>query len=277
MKKLLALIIPLLIAGLLYYGYQLIYNAEKEASAIQVTSTPVAQVYVDNKPLGKTPLYNDKLTPGDHTVKLIPEGDNLLTYEEKVNLKGGVLTVIDRIFRATEAESENSTISLEALPQKKGVQVAVVTSPDGVEVKLNNQIQGVTPLSLTSLLISDHQITLSKPGYTEKIIRIRPADGYKLIVNAKLGVSTLPDATPSAAINPTPAVASQSATIRILQTPTGFLRVRAEPNTSAVEIGKVNPNETYPMVAEQDEWYEIKLQDGKQGWITKQYAKKDDQ
>jgi uncharacterized protein YgiM (DUF1202 family) len=60
----------------------------------------------------------------------------------------------------------------------------------------------------------------------------------------------------------------------IIDTPTGFLRVRSASSTASLEINRAIPGETYEMITETNGWFEIKLKDGKTGWISGQYAKK---
>lgn len=61
-------------------------------------------------------------------------------------------------------------------------------------------------------------------------------------------------------------------TIKITDTPTGWLNVRSGPGTSFAPVGKVNPGEAYPLLAEEGEWYRIQLSQGKEGWVAKQYT-----
>ena len=63
--------------------------------------------------------------------------------------------------------------------------------------------------------------------------------------------------------------------VEILDTPTGWLRVRSSPTSSENnEIAKVYPGETYAFLEVNDTgWYKIKLSDGQEGWISGQYAK----
>lgn len=62
--------------------------------------------------------------------------------------------------------------------------------------------------------------------------------------------------------------------VKILPTGVGFLRVRSGPGTSFDEVVKINPGEEYPVLAEQNSWYKIRLKDGREGWITGQWAQK---
>lgn len=54
------------------------------------------------------------------------------------------------------------------------------------------------------------------------------------------------------------------------ETPTGWLRVRANPG--GIEVGRVNPGESYPLLGQKDGWYLIELESGKNGWISSDYA-----
>ena len=266
MKKFIVILIPLFIGATLVLGYQYFATSRIQVSALQITATPQAEVFFDNISLGKTPFYNDKLKPGEHTIKLVPQDSGLFNFEEKMTLRNGVLTVIDRIFKTTEAESETSNISLEKLSTNNASEITVVSSPQGAEVKLNEQSQGITPLLLKDIPISDHQITIAKEGYKTKTLRVRPTEGYRLTISAKLSI-VRPD---ESQVSPTATPKTQ--TVQILQTPTGFLRVRQEASTTSKEIARVSPNETFPLLETGEDWFKIQLEDGSEGWISSQYA-----
>jgi len=67
--------------------------------------------------------------------------------------------------------------------------------------------------------------------------------------------------------------------VQILDTPSGFLRVRAQGSTGSSEIARVKPGDKLLFVSQDTagDWYQV-LYDGKnKGWISSQYAKKLDQ
>ncbi|MCL5411275.1 MAG: SH3 domain-containing protein [Patescibacteria group bacterium] len=64
------------------------------------------------------------------------------------------------------------------------------------------------------------------------------------------------------------------AKVKISSTPTGWLNVRGGASQSNSIITKVNPGEIYELLEEKTGWYKIKLSDGKEGWISSQYATK---
>ena len=62
--------------------------------------------------------------------------------------------------------------------------------------------------------------------------------------------------------------------VRILSTGVGFLRVRSGAGTGFPEITKIDPGEEFPLLEEKGGWYRIMLDDGREGWITGQFAEK---
>jgi len=61
----------------------------------------------------------------------------------------------------------------------------------------------------------------------------------------------------------------------IKETETGWLNVREGPGTNYAILIKIYPGESYPLLAEVNNWYKIELTDEKEGWISINYATKD--
>jgi len=61
-----------------------------------------------------------------------------------------------------------------------------------------------------------------------------------------------------------------------LSTPTGFLRVRSEPSTAGEEVAQVDPGDRFPYLETDEDtgWFKIEYEDGEEGWVSNQYAKK---
>ncbi|MBU0572706.1 SH3 domain-containing protein [Patescibacteria group bacterium] len=59
-------------------------------------------------------------------------------------------------------------------------------------------------------------------------------------------------------------------TVMIEDTPTGWLRVRKAPG--GIEIAKVEPGESFALIDEKADWYQIELNDGTLGWVSKEYS-----
>lgn len=279
MKKIILLIIPLGIAVLIFVGFQLFVSQNTGKGALQVTATPVSSVYLDNVLIGKTPLCKcepaDLQNAGEHTIRIVPEDSSLSPFEEKITITSGVLTVVDRTF-GEGATSHGSIITLLPLENKTGVEVLVLSFPEQADIFLDGSQKGKSPLSLTDVTASDHELRLTKNGYADKLVRIKTVAGYKLVTTVFLGLSTN-SATPAAKF--TEQIASESAQldvpkITILETPTGFLRVRSEASLNSTEVGRVAPGFSFELLEEQTDWYKIKLDNGTEGWISTEYAQK---
>ncbi len=85
--------------------------------------------------------------------------------------------------------------------------------------------------------------------------------------------STAVMATSTPAALPVAAVASLF-DVKIKQTSLGYLNVRSGPGLSNNKIGEVSPGKIYPVVAEQNGWYQLKLDNNKTGWVIAIYVEK---
>lgn len=271
------LVVPLIMAMVVFLGFIYWTSRDEGKGALQVTSIPKSNVFLNGKLIGVTPLEGkDLLSSGEYNLRLVPLEGDFLPFEEKIKITKGVLTVVDRTF-GQGATSEGSIINLDLI-DNKGVEVLIISFPDQAQVFIDSQELGLTPLFLKNLTPSDHEIKIIKNGYKEKNLKIKATPGYKLTVSAFLGVSLevfispSPTSSPSAILSPTKIPLKAL----ILQTPTGFLNVRESGSLNAAIIEKVNPGESFEIVSEKDNWFEIKLKDGKTGWINNQYAQKQD-
>lgn len=264
---------PLLIAILIFFGILFFLDRKTGKGALQVTSVPQSKVYLDNKLIGTTPLcacdLAQMLDVGDYVVKLIPHDLNITPFEERIAINKGTLTVVDRAF-ADNGSSDGSIISLIPLSSKKDIEIMIVSMPDKANVFLDNNPVGITPLLLKQVSESDHDIRIARDGYKEKYLKIKTALGFRLNSLIFLGIGTdildVSPASPAATLSP------PVSKILILNTPTGFLRVRENNAVSSSEIAQVKPGESYELVSETEDWLKIKLNDGKEGWVSASYA-----
>jgi len=285
MKKIIFIIVPaLLIALLVFLIIQYMNRINSQKGALQVTSSPVSKVYLNNKYIGTSPLSkidpNDMIQEGNYTIQLVPIDASLSEYQEKITISSGILTVVDRRF-GKGALSEGYVISLALISNKNNAELEIISFPSGSNIELDSSEIGKTPLLYKKPTESDHLLKISKNGYKEKTVRIRTPNGYRLTVIAYLGVKSSaeneisPTPTPTEiALTPTPSATQSATKALILDTPTGFLRVRTSYDLSSAIITTVNPGDTFLLIGEQTGWLEIKLPDGRTGWVSNQYAKK---
>lgn len=259
-------------------------------SALQVNSTPRTTVFLDGKHVGQTPYYDEKLKAGEYSLKLVPEsgtGTQAVSWEGKVKLIPEVLTVVNRDLKDSENASSGEILNLETISTKDSGEIMIITNPDGANIKLDGQDKGVAPLLIKNAPAGDHEVAISTVGFIDKIVRIRTTNGYKLIINAQMaGSGQKPIETPTEISTtptgqqknispiPTKGIGSGKPSVKILDTPTGWLRVRTGPSLSATEAAKVNTGEIFPYLTEESGWLKIEYQEGKEGWISSQYAQK---
>ena len=281
MKTFVSFLIPLVLAVFIFLGLVFFFNQKMGKGALQVTSVPQSAVYLNGKLQGTTPLCKceakDLLAEGEYTLKLIPKTGDFQPFEDKIAINRETLSVLDRTF-GQGGESEGSIITLSQIPDKKESQILVLSFPDKARISLDNNQVGSSPILLKKVTESDHQLQIGKDGYKEKLLKISTVPGYKLTSLVFLGVSPQTISSPSSSVRPSPQAVPSIQKILILNTPTGFLRVREEASLGSLQIGQVIPGDTFELMEEKNGWFKINLGppagEGKLGWVNGDYAKK---
>jgi hypothetical protein len=284
---------------------------------LKVTANTTSKVLLENKDIGKTPL-EQKVTVGEYSLRIVPEGTetNLSSWQGNIKIGPNVLTYVNRDLSESELTSSGETLWLEKIGSSKG-ELTIASVPDGAKVIINDESKGITPLTLTELSDGDHTLLVSSPGFEPRTIKIKITSGYKLTASLALALSPgqmlvdsvdekeasvsatpLPRVSPSPAprvtstpqsrvsprpsprVSPTPtqAITGTVKKVEILDTPTGFLRVREEASTASSEIGRVEPGDQFSVLDSKlvsgVTWYKIAFTETQDGWISGQYAKK---
>lgn len=278
MKKLfkvlgILLVITLVVVGILFG----IGKFQKRGAGISVETTPASTVFINGEQVGRTP-YQGTRDPDEIVLKLVPDSFEkpLVPFETKVNLTSNVQTVVRREFGETEDLSSGVVVSFEKV-SGSDTSLAIVSIPDAAQIALDGAVRGFAPYKTSSVSKGEHKLTVRAQGFAERSLSVRVVDGYKLTAIFKLAptgdtVSETPTPDPSATPSGTP---SPSQEVQILETGTGFLRVREKPTTGGAEVGQVTPGKRYPFV-ERDTatgWFKIEYASGKEGWVTNEFAK----
>lgn len=278
-KTLSLLLFTLFFASAIVLGF-LLYRNLKKNSGIQVDSFPKARVYLNDKDLGLTPVYKEDLSAGNYNLKLVAKTDRSdTTYEAKIKLVAGVVTSINRVFGKSSLYSSGQEIFLEKLGVADGTSLSVVSDPDGSLVSIDGEEKGITPITIKDLSAGPHDIVVARPGYDSLTVSGKIEKGYELTALIKLAKASEDAAVLSNLSGQVAATSSAAgkdgppAQVLILETPTGFLRVRFLPSITASESGKVTPGEKYLLLEESNSWFKIKLPSGS-GWISSQYGEK---
>lgn len=266
------------ILSLVVLGYFIFNYSKPGLAGIIINTNPVSSVYINGVFSGKTPFTgtNEAL---QINLKIVPDNSDstLNPYETKINLVSGVKTVIEREFGQSEETSSGDVVSFEKY-QGRLAGLVVISTPDNAEVWIDGAHLGITPYNFNSITTGKHKVTIKSQGYLEKTLNIKTAEGLRLTVFAKLAkdlgqedLKASPSATPLAVKD----------FVIINDTPTGFLRMRTEPDSKGEEIAELKPGKKY-LHLDTDVatgWYKIQYQDpapglpsGIVGWVSNQYS-----
>jgi len=127
------------------------------SGSLEATSEPAgAQVFLDDKAVGSTPLALDRVSPGDHRLRLVlPDYGE---WSQQVAVKTGERTAL--------------AAQLSALP----AQITVTSTPAAATVYLDGKEVGATPLALREVAAGQHALRLAKEGFTDwlKTLQLGP-------------------------------------------------------------------------------------------------------
>lgn len=291
-----------LLLGLSFLSFALLLTGctlpGRKKSALSVSTTPQATIFLDGEHLGQTPYYNEKLKPGDYVLKIVPEssGQALNPWEGRVTLSPGILTVVNRELGLTQDDSSGEVLSFEPSADKNTTSISVVTTPDGAVVNLDGEPKGFAPISLDNITEGEHILLISSPGYQDKTIKAKTVKGNKLIVSVQLARTSVtpaavtetqeeatPAATPKTTPKPTasPKAATPSANLKnsveALKSP-GWANVRDDSSSAGAILDKIYFGDKYPILDTATSggytWYKIEYKTGENGWVREDVVEK---
>jgi len=127
-------------------------DLQNAASLIITSDPPGAQVQINRQVRGTTPLELTNLAPGVHFVQLsLRDHDD---YMASVRLEAGMRHPLD----------------LRLEPYRAAV--LIHSQPEGANVSLDGAHRGMTPLLLPAVDLGRHRVTVSRPGYQERIVEL---------------------------------------------------------------------------------------------------------
>lgn len=269
----LASIIILAFATLFLVGY-----LRPKPAGINIQTNIPASVYFDGNFVGRTPL-DITYKAGEFDLKMVPldTNKNYVAYESKITVASGIKTIIRWEFAESSDAESGIVVSFEK-DIGSDATLTVVSKPENAQITLDGISKGFSPVKVV-VAPGNHQLSVKSPNYLDQSLVINTVSGYKLTISAQLAKNSTPSLSPS----PTP---KPTTYMLILQTPTGYLRVRTEPGTNGNEIDQIKPGDKYLLLGQDPvtNWYQIQLEapapglpNGRTGWISNQYAQKIDQ
>lgn len=160
------------------------------------TKPPGAQVTLGGRPLGVTPLSSVEVYPGTHTLGLTLQGHR--PQQIRVLVQAG--------------KTLTQKITLKPLPATTG-KLTLTSKPPGAEVRLGQQVLGVTPLKAVVLPRGDHQLQVTLAGHLPSTLPVRIDPG---------GSTT------------------KKVTLRVIPSTTGVVKVTSKPPGATVVSGANN-------------------------------------
>jgi len=232
--------------------------SKQEKSGLQIFSQPQADVFLNGEKIGQTPYLSKELKTGDYDLSI---ATGSASWQTKIKLSSDVLTVVNRQLSSGNFFDEQGEI----LTLEGGKGLVVTSNPPAAQVKIDDQEKGTSPLALDSQQLGSFRVSLSKEGYLSRSVAVQVHSNFKTVVHIDLAqdLSKAEREEPKSLI---------SKSVVISATPTGWLRVRNEPGLQGAEVAKVNTGESFSLLEEKDTWYKILLKDGKDGWVSSQYA-----
>jgi hypothetical protein len=272
MKKFVLPLLVLLIATA--FGLLFRHSLFSAQGVLEISSNPPVLVFINNQKMGTTP-FKKEFKPQKLTIKLVSEEDSeKVLWQGKASITSSTITLIKYQFGQERQEDYGEILTLNKIPDRKNGALLISSYPDKAIINLDGETKGYTPLLLEEIPPGHHSLEINLDGYKNSIIGLNVAAGFQL--NAEIKLAKI-KADESQKVTPEEKGLIQE-TVTILSTPTGWLRVRSGPGTGFAEIAKVSPGEKYPLLAEDEGWLKISLEEETEeekteGWISSQYGK----
>ena len=239
------------------------------------------RVNVDGEDKGLSPLTVDGITSGDHKVELIKDGYETVVAtvnvlkDHKVNFK---VALSPAILPPTTESIEYSTSDLVSIQN-----YAFDKLPRFLFSNPQSWARGLAFIKETQSDLKikfDYLLDYNGNIYDTQGFQLDPTkeaerkEGFKVAYLGDSEESKLTTAAQKALDSFVALVLGEGVKqIQIIETGTGFLRVRSTPSLNGEEIGKVDVGDKFRIIEEQGGWYKIEYATGKEGWVLGDYTK----
>lgn len=222
-------------------------------ASLQITSNPQAKIFINDTEFGQTPFFSDQLSANQ--IYRIRLQSNSGSFTQELELLPNTLSIINRQLSVEDQKSEGETVSL-----VKGTNgLHILSFPTGSHVFVDGEFKGNTPLNIDNLSLGDHRVTLKKEGFIDRSVRIHIQKDYSVVVSSQLSIEDRPNT-----VDPLPKVL-------IKNSPTGFLRVRTDPDINSQELTRVAPGQVFEVLELNNNFARIKIDELTSGWVSSEY------
>ena len=284
MKGKLILLTVLIVLFIAFVGIKyLILGSQNQIGRIKIISSPRATVFLNSVASGQTP-FDRELKSGEYMIKLIPQGEatSAASWQGKVKISQNSLSYVNRELGSSDITSAGEIFTIapmEKKPKDSNLgEISVETDPAGAIVYLDNDEKGVASLIMTDVPRGQHELSIYIPGFFRRTQKINVEGRYRVNAVFKLAIDES-QKPPTSNAQPTPATDSakpgKKIFVKVVDTPTGFLRVRKEASSDSEEIGRVKPGDQLEVVDQADVWYQVKYDGEKTGWVSSEFVEKE--
>ncbi len=274
-----------LISSALFLSSCSILDRKNVAGLQVITNETSSSLFLDGQYLDKTPYINKTIKPGEYTLKIQPDNQELISHETQISLRKGTLTVITWKPGNKSENSGGIIYEMEKIKSTQG-ELSFITIPNNSIVRFNQKEQQFSPLILKNIEPGHHQFEISLPSYEKQQHTINVIKGYRVNITAKLAKSDPPEEKANYLNNNTPikndvestqsaSSSSQLVTIKstgFYQNETEVLKIRQEASPSATIVGHALVGQSYPYLNETlTGWFKIEF-DNQIGWVSEEYT-----
>src|SRR3989344_3290663 len=157
--------------------------------------------------------------------------------------EGAVVFMESKEVGKTPYEDKNLDVKEYNVKLERGKGMTVISNPSDSEVEVDGKIYGKTPINI-DVAAGEHTIVISHTSYLKRSIRANLPENFNLTISADLALSEADLTSVSAP------VITQTPEVEVIDTPTGFLRVRDKASTAGKEITRVNVGDTLILLEE---------------------------
>lgn len=264
-----------------------VLNRKNVAGLQVITSNTPSSLFLDGQYLDKTPYINKTIQPGEYTLKIQPDDQELISHETQISLRKNTLTVVTWKPGNRSENSGGVIYEMEKIKSNQG-ELSFITIPDNSIIKFDQGEQQFSPLVLRNIEPGHHRFEISLPSYEKQQHTINVIKGYRINITAKLAKANPPEertknsVVPAAPVEnelesaPAASISGQLLTIKttgFFQNEVEVLKVRAASNSTAKIVGYAKSGQNYPYLTTtpNKDWYQIKL-DQIQGWVSGAYV-----
>jgi hypothetical protein len=257
------------------------FEKKDGTTVLRVVSDPdQASVYIDGTEVGKTPFSSTNLTAGDYDIQVEkpgyrPASQRIRTFE------GATLNLAFTLF-PVPVPSKVSLVKDSQTIYDLSIENSLITTDPAQWAKAVvywNTLEGVnlSGVGVNKEPIFDYFVDY-KGGLYDNTGSSITVENAKNLKNLKKGgylgrLSDTPGLTPEAQDVLKQLNVSAEKTAKVLETGTGWLRVRDQPNVSGAELAKVNQGESFPVLEESNGWVKIKVSEKiPEGWVSGTYV-----